>query len=844
MQQDSKQQGVIFDYSPSILPLRKGEAPTSEPLTREKLDELLDSPRAEQIQQRIEAIVPQVTPDMTEEQFKAEMRVVKDEVNKLKKQHAVIIPGAHSLTGIRKVTGPDSYVSSRLVTLDVDNNMYPDLLWNSRIRGKAELLRVVMAFKTPSCHGLKVIFDRPENLTPEMAMRWMAHELGIEEYDTSVKDPLRAHYLVPRRYVYHYDPDKMFDAEWVNQPYTVDVPTELLLEALDEEDTDSTYQSAPVVEPEAAEAEVPAASPEVYTYQGIPYSEIESMYWTVNHGGKRPCVGDRNTLTFEIALAFRHICGYDPKLMMVVIPSYAGFPEAEKLQTIKNAIAYKQGPMPRKLTEVLARIKALHTDKPDVLQAIEEVEEQDASYYLHRFIECFDRNHAIIPMGIRDTFVGLPETLQMPALIVVGPFIGGLATHVCLKIHDDVYFINLQAMLCGHAASGKSKMDQIFNLWCWKLIEQDAVNLLIMADWRALPKKKRETTPRPQVKLRIQPLRCSLADVLDHLNKASGAHLISYGSEADQKSQSKRSGAFADTSVLDRLAFDNAAYSSSYQGESAVNSNIPCVKWNSAQCTTPDGLYRAVTNVTDGSLTRLSIARTPDTTFAPLRRVAPRTEKACQNIRIIAALLMEMSGQLELPLLEERSAQWLERIRLATLKDDDRVRANLRQRIAVQAQRYVCCLMLCGYAEWLLTKLDRRRKGAALPKWAHGAEKAEQYLKAHPDALVKQLPKLMQTPAYLDTFDVFADYLLDNVHYFFSERIQKAYEQSDYKTGDRPRRGKNDSVFDQLGQKFTLEEARRAKGSNSTDNAARQMLKNWCLQGLCRNIGYGQYEKC
>ena len=259
-------------------------------------------------------------------------------------------------------------------------------------------------------------------------------------------------------------------------------------------------------------------------------------------------------------------------------------------------------------------------------------------------------------------------------------------------------------------------------------------------------------------------------------------------------------------------------------------------------CTTPDGLHRALTNVTDGGLTRVSIASTPDNTFAPLVLTQPRSEKAKAAIIRVALLLELMEGELNLPLLEKQSNDWLEGVRLSTLMNGDKVRARQRFRVAVTAMRYICCMMLCAYAEWLIEHLDKRGK-RALPKWAHGAETAEQYLKTHPTAACEQVPKLFQTEEYLQAYNVIADYLLENILFYFRQKLTSAYQNGDYVGGERKRVGANDSVYERLPEVFTIEQARQAKGLNETDNAARQMVKNWVKQHLVEALDRGVYKK-
>ena len=63
---------------------------------------------------------------------------------------------------------------------------------------------------------------------------------------------------------------------------------------------------------------------------------------------------NRNTLTFELAVNLRHICGFDRNLLAQIIPCYDGFPEQEKMACINSALNEKITQMPKRLKDVLA----------------------------------------------------------------------------------------------------------------------------------------------------------------------------------------------------------------------------------------------------------------------------------------------------------------------------------------------------------------------------------------------------------------------------------------------------------------------------------------------------------
>ena len=92
-------------------------------------------------------------------------------------------------------------------------------------------------------------------------------------------------------------------------------------------------------------------------YHGIPFEAILKKYWELNNGGFEPNIGDRDTLTFQLASDLRHICGRSAEWLDQVIPCYDGFPLEEKRQKIVNALKSSYEGMPGRLKTVLDALK-------------------------------------------------------------------------------------------------------------------------------------------------------------------------------------------------------------------------------------------------------------------------------------------------------------------------------------------------------------------------------------------------------------------------------------------------------------------------------------------------------
>lgn len=576
-------------------------------------------------------------------------------------------------------------------------------------------------------------------------------------------------------------------------------------------------------------------------YLGIPYGEIIKKWWQMYNDGQEPMRSNRNTLTFELAVNLRHICGFDGNLMAQIIPCYDGFSEQEKMACIKSALGEKLTQMPKRLKDVLAALRQEKLkqatlkgitlkENEELINALDEANAQDELFYFKALPK--------LPQGVRDSVNAVGPTLALPVITAICPVIGMLATGVKISIHGKMNSLNLISYIAGDFASGKGSIDPVINVWTSEVKAMDKMYQLKEDEWRAkkrAAKNKKEQPEEPKLPVRCLTLNNTVANLAERLANTEGKHAFSFTPEADTVAQKWKS-AMSDFSVMLRQAYDGTSYEREARSADAVNVHIDRLLWNVVMCGTPDALYRVVNNYTDGFQSRIVVARTPDNTFTPLTdNLFVLTPRQQSNILQIAHLLPMMAGEVELPKLEAKGREWLEQIRLETMKDDDKVKARQRFRICPTTMRMMACIMLCKVAESLIQKL--------------GAEEAETRLKENP-LLWKEMIVKMQTPSMLSAFDVLANYQLENALYFFRSRIEAAFSSKDYcgqAPADRIRRGRNDTIFERLDVTFTFEQAQQQsvaiKGANVTREAVRQMLKNWKRQGLINILPDSRYQK-
>lgn len=610
-----------------------------------------------------------------------------------------------------------------------------------------------------------------------------------------------------------------------------------------------TGSTAPAASTGKNETSTPSAgtpkvsAPSDLKYLGIPYSDIIAKWWQMYNDGQEPVKSNRNTLTFELAVNLRHICGFDRNLMAQVIPCYDGFPDQEKMACINSALNEKITQMPKRLKDVLSAIRqeklnknaatgATGTDEDDeaFINALDEANAQDDQFYYNALPK--------LPQGIKDSVDAVGPALAMPVISAICPVIGMLATGVKVSVHGKMNSLNLISYIAGDFASGKGSIDPIINTWTKEIKDMDKMYLQTEEDWRVkkrAAKNKKEQPEEPKLPIRCLTLNNTVANLAERLANTEGKHAFSFTPEADTVAQKWKS-AMSDFSVMLRQAYDGTSYEREARSAEAVNVHIERLLWNVVMCGTPDALYRVVSNYTDGFQSRIVVARTPDNTFTPLtENLYVLKDRQKERIIQIAHLLPLMNGEVALPKLEEKGREWLELIRLETMKNDDKVKARQRFRICPTTMRMMTCLMLCKVAEILIQK--------------HGLNGAEKKLKEHPN-LWKEMIVRTQTPAMLSVFDTLADYQLENALYFFRQRIEDAFSSKNYNgqaSLERSKRGKNDSIFERLDTNFTFEQALQqsiaVKGANVTRETARQMLKNWRKQGLVTILKDKHYQK-
>ena len=236
-------------------------------------------------------------------------------------------------------------VPSGLCMLDVDH--LPDArgFYEANVRGREEVLGILLAHITPSCEGLRLVFVLPDAaMELEAAQRWMAGRLGMKDYDGAVKDLARCSFLVPRDYFLYLNEAELFGEAAANSSTaegsssTAEGSSSTASSSTTEgsssaaENSSTTESSSSAAESSSAASGLQAectpaesdsgqdAYDEVPCFRGVPYSDIIQQ-WLMLTGGE-PVKGERNTRLHRLAYHLRYITDDDETLIKRILPRY------------------------------------------------------------------------------------------------------------------------------------------------------------------------------------------------------------------------------------------------------------------------------------------------------------------------------------------------------------------------------------------------------------------------------------------------------------------------------------------------------------------------------------------
>ena len=542
-----------------------------------------------------------------------------------------------------------------------DENEYMQRLASvpSLVLSKKDDLGLLMLERSAS-KGYHLVFRRRflENLSPERLLenqesnlRWASQLLGVA-YDSGAKDITRVFYTTTASEEdLLFLSDELFSLSALPDLSGNGAHTDLtgkgahtdLTELTEFDDKTSSTDKEKSVSSVSSVRDKQEESSVRDTYQGYTFDSIITKYFELFNEGKTPTEGNRNVLTYELAMTLRPICEYSQERLEKVIPRYDGFPEDEWRKTIQNAVKEPHKGMPYRLRQVL---QALKQDLKISLTG----GSKDAPPMMPKRL----------PKLIKLLVSRSPNIYKMAVAEGVFPSLGAHLHGVKFRYWDNkLHEPTFMNVLIAPMSIGKGCITEPVDHIIEDLQEKDKPSRLREADWKRknTANRNKPNDPRP-TDICIQVLIDNLTDavfnqrVID-LDANGQRFLYVRVDEIEQLKNITSYRSIDEVSVIMRKAFDNALHGQERVGSDSVSGFAP-LRFNfNASTTIPNGKRFLRKAVNDGTLSRLNI-----TTIIPVKGEDGQDDMPVygdyddefkEELKIYLDRLSAASGEIECP---------------------------------------------------------------------------------------------------------------------------------------------------------------------------------------------------
>ena len=442
----------------------------------------------------------------------------------------------------------------------------------------------------------------PKGLTIEEAQRAFCQEIGVP-YDESCITPERFIYLTGK------DEEVYRSDKWLQDLTDEELAErrEAYLEReLDVDGRPLRDGSVAVLQCCSSKTDTPCAvtyDPEAQ-YNGMLFTDIIAKYWELFNGGKVPVEGDRNVLTFELAVTIRSICGYSLERLMQVVPNYWNLtPEgavegaSEWKKTLENALKEPKKGMPYRLKQVLQALKS-----------------QQAVKACGGTLTSPPPMPKKLPPLIRLLTKNVPWFYKPAVANAVFPALGAHLHGVKFRYWDNVeHEATFMNVLIGRQSIGKGSIKKPIEYIMEDIKQRDLPNRQREAEWKQRnPGAKPKKEPRP-ADICIQMLIDNLTDAIFNqriidVNNNGERYIYTIVDEIEALKNVTSKGTVAEVGLLIRRAFDNADVGQERYGSDSVCGIAP-LRWNFNASTTPPNARKFFYKmVNDGTVSRLDIS--------------------------------------------------------------------------------------------------------------------------------------------------------------------------------------------------------------------------------------------
>ena len=631
--------------------------------------------------------------------------------------------------------------------LDFDEKGHTDEIC-ARLMEKSPL--VPLLIEESVRRGTHVLVELPDGMTPEEAQQLMQEATGFAP-DAAVKDVSRCIYMVPEDHT-KYVSEKLFEVS--------DEPLE-------------PTSAAPAIVPTTPVIAAVAVNEnkEEICFKGIPYTSIISEWWRRNGG--EPQEGERNVKLHKLAVNLRAICDNKREVLMQVMPRF-GLTDAELRSVVDSACKEE----PKGVSKVMQGIiDALELGIPaDEIEDAEAVQEETGVKV----------NVKALPIGLKESLVGVPVSMHMPVLCGIMPICGAYADGVEVEYCDgNVHRLGLMAIIHGEQASNKSVVKNAIDVWKRQFDEEDALARKREEEWKERKKgrKANEKAPEdPHVLIRQVPVTVSCSTLLKRFKNSGGHTLYSFGEELDTLRKTNGAGSWSSKYDIYRLSFDRGEWGQDYNSD-AAESGVVKVAYNWTMLGTNGALRKCfkADNIENGLSSRVLLAEMPDCSFSKMPKFGKRSAEDEARIQEAVNRLRSFTGVIDVPRLRKAIEAWVEAKRVEAAKDIDHVKDTYRKRAAVIGFR-------CGVIFHILSGAARESK------------------------------------ACLDFALMMAEYCLKQQIKAFGEVLESQFVDA---RDECIRYGSNHSIFDQLAPAFTMDDLRALKRGFCSEAGLRKIISRW-----------------
>ena len=654
--------------------------------------------------------------------------------------------------------------------------------------------------------GTHVLVELPEGMTADEAQRLMAEATGYEP-DKAVKDVARCIYMVPEDHT-KYISEKLWKTQQTLALKTLPRPLpvregsdypQASQEAGSQGSQGADSQGSQGADSQGSQVSTPLPHREgqgesLLLFRGIPYTSIINEWWLRNGG--EPQEGERNVKLHKLAVNLRAICDNRKEVLMQVMPRF-GLSETEMKSIVDSAC--KEPPKGiSKLMQQIVESEELKMETEEFAAAHPEsidTAEGDSSFFtLHSSLK------KGLPIGLKESLIGVPQGMQLPVLCSVLPIAAAYADQVEVEYCDGMrQRLGLMSIIRGEQASGKSVCKNAVDIWKRQFDEEDALARKREEEWKERKKarKANEKAPDdPKVLIRMVPVTVSCSTLLKRFKYANGHCLYSFGEELDTLRKTNGAGSWSSKYDIYRLSFDNGEWGQDYNSDQA-ESGVVKVAYNWTMLGTNGAMRKCFKqdNIENGLSSRVLVAEMPDSSFSKMPKFGKRSAGDEARINEAVTTLRSYSGFIDTPRLRKAIERWVEEKRVEAAKDIDRVKDTYRKRAAVIGFR-------CGVICRLLEGKESNR--------------------------------------CLEFATAMAEYCLQQQISAFGEALSKEYVEA---KDECQRYGANHSVFDHLSPVFTMDDLRAMKRGFCGESALRNIITRWRRDGWIEKTDSRHWKK-